>query len=61
MIDEICTNCYFSFGDQRMLSTLSFKLILICLEELQELMNDRTDDQSLKIHKILKKVPSLSK
>merc|ERR1712172_118830 len=27
--------------------------------DLEELMNDRTDDQSLKIHKILKNVPSL--
>jgi len=35
------------------------RLILIRLENLQELMNDRTDDQALKIHKILKKVPSL--
>ena len=43
------------------ISLPQFRLILIRLENLQELMNDRTDDQSLKIHKILKKVPSLSK
>ena len=38
-----------------------FRVILIRLDDLQELMNDKTDDQALKIHKILKKVPSLSK
>ena len=50
-----------------------FRLILICLEDMQELMNDRTEDQAqelvndrtndqaLKIHRILKNVPSLSK
>ena len=30
-------------------------------DQAQELMNDRTDDQALKIQKILKNVPSLSK
>ena len=43
------------------ISLPQFRLILIRLEDMQELMTDRADDQALKIHKILKKVPSLSK